>query len=136
MAMDGAGQPRTDRTLTIQLAGKAAPETVELTADPATQGRYTGKFTVQEPGEYRLSYVPGGGGSPAEARIRVAAATEELRHPSVDRPTLAALAAATNGKVVELPDLQTIPPLLKGEARLTQVHREASLWDNGLFLLV
>ena len=89
MAMDGAGLPRLERTLAIQLNGKAAPETVELTADPATKGRYTGKFAVQEPGEYGLSYAPGGGGSPAEARIRVTAANEELRHPSVDRSALA-----------------------------------------------
>jgi len=136
MAMDAAGQPRSERTLAVQLAGKAAPETVELTADPATKGRYTGKFAVQEPGEYRLNYVPAGGGSPAEAKLQVMAASEELRHPTVDRPALTALAAATDGKLVELSDLQTIPPTLKGETKLSQVHREATLWDNGLFLLL
>jgi hypothetical protein len=91
---------------------------------------------VREPGDYRINYVPEGSGSPAEARISVAAASEELRHPSVNRPALEALAGATEGRLVELFDLDSIPPTLKGEARLSQVHREASLWDNAPFLLV
>jgi hypothetical protein len=136
MAMDAAGKPRTERTLAVEISGPAAPQRLEVAADPATKGRYTGKFAVKEPGDYRLSYVPGAGGSPAEARIRVAVASEELRHPSVNRPALEALASATEGKLVELYDLSSIPPTLKGEAKQTQVHREASLWDNALLLLL
>jgi hypothetical protein len=136
MAIGSGGAPHTERSLSVQLAGKAAPESVEVTADADVKGRYTGKFTVDEPGDYRLSYAPGGGESPAEARIRVAAAGEELRHPNVNRHALEALAAATDGKLVELPELHAIPSTLKGETRLNQVHREASLWDNGLVLLL
>jgi hypothetical protein len=36
MAMDAAGKPRTERTLAVQLTGPAAPQRVEVTADPAT----------------------------------------------------------------------------------------------------
>jgi hypothetical protein len=137
MAIGPAGQPRTEPTLPLQVqrAGQAA-ETIALAADPATKGRYTGKHTVKEPGEYRVSYQPGGSAPPVEALIRVAAASAELRNPNVNRPALESLATATLGKLVELSDLPTIPPLLKGEARLEEVHREASLWDNGLILIL
>ena len=112
------------------------PGTLELTADPATKGRYTGKFTLKEPGEYRLAYEPGGAEAPVEARLQVRVAPEELRHPNVNRPALELLASGTGGRLVELYDLAAIPPTLKGEATLTQVHREASLWDNWLTLVL
>ncbi len=66
----------------------------------------------------------------------MAGGSEELRNPNVNRPALESVAAASLGKLVELGDLATIPPLLKGEARLEEVHREASLWDNGLILVL
>jgi hypothetical protein len=137
MAIGPAGQPHSEPTIPVQveLTGQAAT-TVSLAADPATKGRYTGKHTVKEPGEYRVSYQPGGGAPPVEAVIRVVAAGGELRNPNVNRPALEALAAATEGRLVELSDLPTIPPLLKGEAKLEEVHREASLWDNGLILIL
>jgi len=137
MAIGPAGQPRTEPTLPVQvqLAGQAVT-TITLAADTATKGRYTGKHTVKEPGEYRVSYEPGGGAPAVEALIRVALAGGELRNPNVNRPALQSLAAATEGKVIELFDLPTIPPLLKGEAKLEEVHREASLWDNGLILIL
>ena len=136
MAMTAGGQPHLEPSLMVQLTGNDAPERIEVAADPATKGRYTGKFAVKAPGEYRLSYDPGGGGSSAEARIRVAAASEELRHSNVNRTALEALAGATEGKLVEFTELHTIPPTLKGQATQNQVHREASLWDNGLVLLL
>jgi hypothetical protein len=136
MAIGADRQPRTERTLDVQLAGQAAIDTIEVAADPGTKGRYTGKFIVKEAGEYRLKYDGGAGGSSAEAKIRVAPPSEELRHPQVDRGALQALAGATDGKLVELDDLHSIPATLKGEAKVVQVHREASLWDNGPLLLV
>jgi hypothetical protein len=136
MAIGAGQQLRAEPSLAIQLASKSASETIQLTADPATKGRFTGKFLVKEPGEYTLKYEPGAGGSGAEARFRVVSASEELRHPSVDRAALESLAGATEGKLVELPELYTIPSTLKGEASQNQVHREASLWDNGVFLLL
>jgi hypothetical protein len=137
MAIGPNGQPRTEPSLPIQieLAGRA-PETITVSADRSTDGRYTGRHTLGEPGEYRVSYQPGGGAPPVTASIRVATAGEELRNPNVNRPALESLATATLGKLVELSDLATVPPLLKGEARLEEVHREASLWDNGLILIL
>jgi len=38
--------------------------------------------------------------------------------------------------VVELADLATIPAQLKGEPKITPVHREASVWDNWLMLVL
>ena len=136
MAIAPDGAPRAERTLPVQLTGGGTAATLELTADPATKGRYTGKFTLKEVGEYRLAYDPGGGAAAVEAKIRVMVAPEELRHPNVNRAALEQLAGATTGRIVELPDLASIPPTLKGEAKLLQVHREATLWDNWLTLVV
>jgi hypothetical protein len=60
----------------------------------------------------------------------------ELRHPDVDRAALQVLASASGGRLVELPDLATIVNELKGEAKTIAVHREVSLWDNWLVLIV
>jgi len=136
MAIAPGGEPRAERVLpVIVTGGGGTPAPLELTADPATKGRYTGKFTLKETGEYRLAYDPGGGEPPVEARLQVRIAPEELRHPNVNRPALEQLAGGTGGRLVELYDLAQIPPTLKGEATLTQVHREASLWDNWLILV-
>ncbi len=136
MAIGTDGTPRTERTLSIQLSGVGTPGSLELTADPATKGRYTGRFTPQSMGDYLLSYNPGDGTPAVEAKLRVMAAPEEMRHPNVNRPALDLLASATGGRVVELDDLASVVPGLKGESKLTQIHREATLWDNWLTLVV
>ncbi len=137
MAISPEGVPRTDRVVTVALSGGGGPpSTVELSADPATKGRYTGKFALKEAGEYRVAYEPGGSEPVVEARIQVRLAPEELRHPNVNRVALEQLAGGTSGRLVELYDLASIPPTLKGESTMTQVHREASLWDNWLILVV
>lgn len=128
------GSPRTDPALVIQVQGGGSANTLELAADPAVKGRYTGKFTPPAPGEYRLSYEIPGVKEPLEARVRVAVAPEELRQPNVNRPALERLASATGGHLVELPDLGTLGKQLQGESKFTELHREASLWDNGLVL--
>jgi hypothetical protein len=136
MAFAADGSPRIDPMLNVQVAGEGVAKSLEVVADPSTKGRYLGKLTLERAGDYRLSFDPGGGAKAAEARIRVMIAPEELRHPAVNRPALELLASATNGKLVELTDLASIPPTLKGESKLTQVHREASLWDNWLTLVI
>jgi hypothetical protein len=136
VAIGPGSQPRTERGLTLQLAGTKGTEPIEVVGDPDAKGRYTGKFIVKEPGDYRVTYDGGAGGSSAEAKLRVISASEEERRPHIDRGALQALAGATEGKLVELHELHAIPPTLKGEAKLLQVHREASLWDNGPFLLM
>jgi len=115
---------------------------VELAADPGTRGRYTGGFPLAEPGEYRVAFDARTGAEPLEARIRVTDSSEELRHPNVNRPLLEQLAGATRdvggkgqgGRLVELPELSSIPERLKGETRLSAAHREATIWDNWLTL--
>ena len=136
MAFAGDGSPRGEATLPVRVLGGDSATTVELTADRATKGRYTGTFTLQNTGDYRFTYEPGGGAEPVEARVRVQIAPEELRHPNVNRPALELLAAASGGRLVELPDLGTIPDRLKVETKHTERHREATLWDNWLTLLL
>lgn len=134
MAFAADGAPRTESKLRIRVQGDEKPESVELTADPTVKGRYTGKVTPKSMGDYRLTFEPGGAAEPVEARLRVMDASEELRHPNVNRPALESLAGTSKGFMVELPDLANVADQLKGEAKLTKLDREASLWDNWLTL--
>jgi hypothetical protein len=137
MAFAPDGTPRTDNALLASVQGGGAASTVELLADPAVKGRYLGRFTPPAPGEYRVSYNPTGKGAPVEARLRVAVAPEEMRQPNVNRPALELLASASGGgSLVELTDLAGIPDRLAGESKFTELHREASLWDNAITLSV
>jgi hypothetical protein len=138
MAFAADGAPRTDAAMPVRVSGGAANvlDTVTLTADPAVKGRYTGKYTPKNAGEYRVAFDPGGGAAPVEARIRVLVASEELRQPNVNRPALEMLANTSRGRLVELPDLATIPDLLQGQTKLISYHREATVWDNWLTLVV
>ena len=70
----------------------------------------------------------------SEGRLRVTAATEELRQPNVNRSALEQLAAISQGMLVELPELASIEEKLKGDSKFTELHREASVWDNWLTL--
>jgi hypothetical protein len=135
MAFTPEGAPRSEATQGVQVQGGGSATTVELSADPAIKGRYTGKFTPSAPGEYRVVYNAAGQGD-AEARLRVNSATEELRQPNVNRPALEALAVRSQGRMVELPELAGIADRLQGESKYTELHREASLWDNGLTLAI
>jgi hypothetical protein len=136
MAFDKEGAPLTARTQKVQVVSGGAVATVEVLADPTTKGRYTGKHKVETPGEYRLTFAPGGGTEPAEAKIRVLAPAEELRFPNVNRPALKLLADTSGGAVIELKDLTALPDRLQGEVALKLRHRETSLWDNRLFLIL
>ncbi|HVX15654.1 MAG TPA: hypothetical protein VHC22_30995 [Pirellulales bacterium] len=128
MAIKPDGAPRTDPTVTLRVERAGAPaDTVELVADKATLGRYTGKYVPNEKGNYRVVYDPGG--EPVEAHLHVRPSTEELRRPNVDREALAQL-----GKIVAPKDLASIAGELKGEPKTISLHREASIWDNWLIL--
>jgi hypothetical protein len=136
MAFAADGTPRGEGMFTARVLGTNSVSAVELTADAQTKGRYLGKFTPQKMGEYRVVFDADSSGKAVEARIRVMAAAEELRHPNVNRPTLELLATTSGGKLVDLPDLASIPEQLKGDSKFTELHREATVWDNKITLLV
>lgn len=128
-AIKSNGAPRTDAALTVRIEREGAPpETVEMVADKAALGRYTGKYVPENPGNYRVVYDPGDG-EKAEAHMHVRRSTEELRRPNVDRDALAQI-----GKLVEPKDLASITGELAGEPKTISLHREASIWDNWLVL--
>ncbi len=112
MAFAADGSPRVDPTLTVQTQSGDDIGTVEMTADPNVKGRYTGKFTPKNAGEYRLTYAPDGG-SPAETTLPVAAAPDELKRPNLNRAALEQLAADSHGKLIELYDLASVEKELK-----------------------
>jgi hypothetical protein len=130
MAFTGAGVPRTEPEQTLQVTGGGTNTRLKLQADPAVKGRYVGRFTPQEPGEYRLTYRGKGDKDTVEARLRVAVSAEELRRPMADREALRQLAVATGGVMVELPDLASIEDRIKGEASSWSYPYEETLWDG------
>ncbi|NQU09211.1 hypothetical protein HQ590_00350 [bacterium] len=137
LAFDADGAPRTDRSLTVSVFSGKTAEPVRLRADPAQKGRYTGSFTPEAAGKYRLLFDTGGMLAPVEVKLRVIEGSEELRLPNVNRAVLEQLASSSGGgQVVELTDLDTIPSQLKGENHYLDVRREASLWDNWLMLVL
>ncbi len=136
MAVGPDGTPRSDPTLPIRVSGGGSIQSIDLVADPAAKGRYTGRFTPAAAGEYRVAYQPGGEAKPVEARVRAVAAAEELRRPNVNRMELESLANASGGQLVELSDVAGLPALLKGETKTMSLHSEATLWDNGLVLAI
>jgi hypothetical protein len=134
MAFAADGAPRSDPTLTVQVQAGNEVGTVEMTADPNVKGRYTGKFTPKNPGEYRLTWTPDGQ-PPVEAKLPVAAAPDELKRPNVNRSALEQLAVDSHGKLIELVNLPTLADELKEDT--TQIQRSpppASLWDNWITL--
>lgn len=68
--------------------------------------------------------------------MKVLPSTAELRRPNVNRSTLEGLAAASGGQLVELSAFRTIGEKLKGQPSVIQLHREKTLWDNWLLLVL
>ena len=130
------GKAVTEPRLAVQVSGGGKVTTMDVSADPQVPGRYTGRFTPASSGEYTVSYTPIAQKEPISARLRVIAAAEELRQPNVNRVALEQVAAASGGMMVELPELASIEDKLKGESKYTERHREASLWDNWLVLVL
>ncbi len=135
MAFAPDGSPRTEATQEVQVQGGESATTVELSADPAVKGRYTGKFTPPQEGEYRVVCNSPGSAETVEARLRVVVAPEELRQPNVNRPALETLAVRAGGRMVELPEIASVGDRLEGQPKFTELHREASVWDNKLTLI-
>lgn len=128
LAIKPDGAPRTDASMTLRVERDGGPaDRVELVADKATLGRYTGKYVPAEKGNYRIVYESGG--EKVEAQMHVRASTEELRRPNVDRDALAQI-----GTLVEPKDLATIAGELKGEPKTISLRRDEPIWDNWLVL--
>jgi hypothetical protein len=136
LAFTAGGAPRSEKNLSLNLTGPEEPRIVNVEADSASQGRYTGRFTPKVAGNYRLAYEPGGGEDSVEATVHVISTADEMRHPNLNRATLESMSNSSGGQVVELTDLAAIPEKLKGEVRTSHLYREASVWDNWLTLML
>ncbi|MDA0833522.1 MAG: hypothetical protein O2955_15055 [Planctomycetota bacterium] len=128
--------PRSDASLEITAVGPNGNETVELLPDVAHEGRYVGQYAPKQIGEHRLLYQPASTKKPVEAKLRVIPSAVELRDPNVNRPFLDNLAQATGGKLLKMNELHDMPELLTGKPQLVEIHREATIWDNWLTLLL
>lgn len=135
MAFHADGSPVKTPTREVSVLAPDARSTITLQADPAKPGRYTGRFTPTATGVHRLAYQPAGA-EPAEATVQVLTAPAEFRHPNVNRPLLESLASATGGEVIKLSELGSIPAKLQAETELKSLHREATVWDNWLTLVL
>lgn len=136
MAYTREGLPRAEETLKTLVTGGTAMRQVQLNADRSRRGRFSGSFIAEKAGIHNVIFEPGDGGPVLSGEVRVTPALLELRHAQVQRPILRALAEATGGRMLELPQLGTIGDQFHGVPKLTRVQREASLWDNWLVLLL
>ena len=136
LALDNDGAPRTSHSLDVTVTGGGRTRAVSLLANPTAKGHYVGHFMAEGPGDYRVTFETGAKAGPLPALVRAVAAMEELRRPAGDRATLEILGSVSGGRVVSLTDLGSIPAQLRGAAKQAQVHREATVWDNWLFLLL
>ena len=136
MALNADGSPVEAKELSLSLLGPGSRGTVALQPDESRKGRFTGSLIPETAGVHRLVYQPPASGEPTEATIRVLIAPEEYRHPNLNRPTLELLATTSGGDVVELNQLGTIPERLEAKEELKELHREASIWDNWLVLVI
>ena len=135
MAFTRDGAPVTADRRSVLVRGGGQDQTLTLTADRDVKGRYTAPFRPKEAGDYRLTYAGDGKGeTTVEARLRVESSPAELRQPNVNRPALERLAKAGRGKMLELDGLETFKEKLEGKPRTSELHRERTLWDNGLVL--
>ncbi|MEI7437517.1 MAG: hypothetical protein WCL16_12010, partial [bacterium] len=130
-AASGGAHPRT--ALVEQLAGDEPATTLALA--PEMSGRFCGVFKAGVPGLYRVSYTPSSR-APVVAEFVVLAASGEGRHTSVDRATLELLAAASGGALLDASELSTLAGRIKAFSTFEQLHREATLWDNGPVLVL
>jgi hypothetical protein len=134
-AFDEHGAPRHARSIKVGVVCGNTARAMALDADASAKGRYSGGFTPDAAGDWRVTFDPEDGSESVSARIRVLPATEELRHPDINRAALSLLAQSTGGQAVDLSELASIPEQLKGEPTLIPVHRESTLWDNWLTLV-
>jgi hypothetical protein len=135
MAFGPDGKAHLESAQSVAISGPSQPQVVSLAADAAVPGRYTGQIVTTAEGEYRFRFQPRDGES-AEAVMRVQYAAEELRRPSIDRTALEMIASHSGGQVVELSELASIPEKLRGEAELIEMHREETIWDNWLTVVL
>ena len=69
--------------------------------------------------------------APGQRSFLHSVSTTELRQPDVNVAALESL-----GRVLRLTELEGLAGLLRGEVEKTELHREASLWDNWLVLVI
>ena len=137
LAYTAQGRPLEDPTQSVVLLSPGTRETLTLQADPNEKGRYTGAFTPTDAGKHLLVFDPRNGTEPVETSLQVLIAPEEYRNPNLNRPQLELLANTTGGRVIDLDELDTVPDQLENRApEERQLHREATLWDNWLILLI
>jgi uncharacterized membrane protein len=134
---DSGGEGTSSAHVEVHLARDAsAPETVALSAEPDSPGRYRGRFEPQRAGSYKLS---------AEARLDSSTLTSEPAEFVVGRPDLeserleldearlGAIAQATGGRAVTLPAADTLLDLLDQSVRTHHVRLERRLFHPALF---
>jgi uncharacterized membrane protein len=134
---DAEGEGTSSARVEVRLErDRGEPETLLLSAETDSPGRYRGTFEAQRPGTYTLS---------AEARLDAATLTSEPAEFVVGRPDLeserleldearlGAIARATGGRAVTLPAADSLLDLLDQTVRTRSVRLERRLFHPTLF---
>jgi hypothetical protein len=108
----------------------------ELSPRAAGDGRFLVEAGPFAAGDYRVE-LSAAGAEPERLslQVRVLSASIERREPSADRALLAALATASDGRIVEREELGRLPALLEQWHSQRQLSdRDESLWDRAWLL--
>jgi hypothetical protein len=132
--VDKDGNPADVPEVELRVSGKDFVDTLPV-LNAGQPGRFKGRWHPRDLGQYTLSYTDAAGRS-VTAMVHVAGSSRELRRPDVDRATMADIAEASGGDMIELAELGTLPDKLKGEAKTVQRLHEDEIWDNWLVLVL
>ncbi len=118
----------------------APPVRVQLTRsdESGVRARYAGTWGADEPGSYVVRITePLLAAYDLAAPVSVAWPDDERRHPETDHALLADLARRTNGAVVGLGDLTSLPDRLPNRELVIRGEPErATLWDRPVVLVL
>ncbi|MBK9189154.1 MAG: hypothetical protein IPM33_09395 [Phycisphaerales bacterium] len=106
----------------------------EAGGDASAPGTYAGTFIAPRPGVYRVTSAdPILAGVDLGARLEVIVADDEMRIPQTDHATLAQIAQATGGRMLQPEELGTLGATLPNrELRLLGAPDIETLWDKPL----
>ncbi|MEE9392483.1 MAG: hypothetical protein V3W41_08255 [Planctomycetota bacterium] len=114
-------------------SGDEGGESLLFSAVPGVPGRFEAQYQVRTSGPHFVrawaSEAPQDGAKPVTYEFRVEFPNRELAAPSQDRTQLAAIAAATQGRVFNLAEIDEIPDAFAiGKISRRQQERQ-ELWD-------
>ncbi len=127
-------------TAELEIAGQP-PEPLRFERVPDDPGLLTAAFPAEHAGAYSLRIVPatavdtGSGVRVSTTTFRVEPPRREVDEPSLNRPLLAELARLTNGRVLDLSDVDKLDDAIPMREVTRTLETRDELWDAPLIFV-